>query len=166
MPSELSTYFAKAMALYVHGFDHKFIEATRVWCHLIDGGSVRKIGTQPCWRPHNLFQWMMEVLRNAKKNCIESRPKVHKCILEAFVKNGWNKTKVIHRLPSPNGWGCDACHWSFDPIFKEFGECGPTILGSLCGSVGVLLQCNHALGDHLVTFCGGLWSGVRSNLII
>lgn len=42
---QVVAYHAKAMAWYVHGFDHKFAKVTRVSCHLVDNESIYEVGT-------------------------------------------------------------------------------------------------------------------------
>lgn len=43
---QIVVYPTGTMTWYIHGFDHKFVEATKVWCHLVDGGPIFQFGTR------------------------------------------------------------------------------------------------------------------------
>lgn len=116
MPSKPKTSYQKqkpagAMVWYIHRFEHKFVEATRVSCHFVDGRLVYQIGTHGanCGNCKHVghcktfFQWMVEALRVAKSFCVRLRPKL-KCILEAYVNKGWIRIYIYHYLSFPNGW--------------------------------------------------------------
>jgi hypothetical protein len=44
-PAGAVVYPDVAMALYVHGLDHKLAGVIRIWCHLGDGSAVCQVGT-------------------------------------------------------------------------------------------------------------------------
>jgi hypothetical protein len=81
-----------AMALYVHGLDHKLAGVTSVLCHIGDGSAVCQVGTHgaDCGNRNRVgdhisnSQRLVEAPQVAESDCVGSRSEVHKCILDAF----------------------------------------------------------------------------------